>query len=336
MRVFGSLIVVLALVFVAIIGVQWLNLYYTFGVIVPYVAVGLFIFGFIYRVVNWARSPVPFRIPSTCGQQETLMWIKTSPVDNPYTKKGVVVRMILEVLAFRSLFRNTRLCVKRKEDGEPIVGYGSAKLLWLFAIVFHYAFLVIVLRHMRLFTEPIPRFVTGIDIMDSLFQIGVPVLYLSDVALLAGAGYLLLRRLADAKMRYLSLVNDYFPLLLILGIAVSGVVMRYFTKVDVLGIKELTMSLVIFSPQIPEAQISTVFYVHLFLVCILLAYFPFSKLMHLGGVFMSPTRNMPNDTRAKRHINPWNPTVKPRTYEEYEDEFREKMIGAGLPVEKQE
>ena len=71
------------------------------------------------------------------------------------------------------------------------------------------------------------------------------------------------------------------------------------------------------------------------LVCTLFAYFPFSKLMHLGGVFLSPTRNMPNDSRMVRHVNPWNYPVKVHTYEEYEDHFREKMIEAGLPVEKE-
>ena len=50
---------------------------------------------------------------------------------------------------------------------------------------------------------------------------------------------------------------------------------------------------------------------------------------------MSPTRNMPNDNRARRHINPWNYPVKVHTYDEYEEEFREKMKEVGLPVEKE-
>jgi hypothetical protein len=39
-------------------------------------------------------------------------------------------------------------------------------------------------------------------------------------------------------------------------------------------------------------------------------------------------------TRTYRHVNPWNYPVKVHTYEEYEDEFREKMVEAGLPVDK--
>jgi hypothetical protein len=70
------------------------------------------------------------------------------------------------------------------------------------------------------------------------------------------------------------------------------------------------------------------------MVSVLLAYFPFSKLTHMAGVFMSPTRNMANNNRAVHHENPWNPEVKVHTYEEYEDELREKMVGAGIPVDK--
>jgi nitrate reductase gamma subunit len=76
------------------------------------------------------------------------------------------------------------------------------------------------------------------------------------------------------------------------------------------------------------------FFVHLFLVSVLAAYFPFSKLMHAGGVFLSPTRNLKNDSRMRRHVNPWSYPVKVHTYQEYEDEFREAMIEADIPVER--
>jgi hypothetical protein len=68
---------------------------------------------------------------------------------------------------------------------------------------------------------------------------------------------------------------------------------------------------------------------------VLLAYFPFSKLMHMGGVFLSPTRNMANNNRSKRHVNPWSYPVKVHTYEEWEEEFHDKMKAAGLPLEKE-
>jgi hypothetical protein len=129
------------------------------------------------------------------------------------------------------------------------------------------------------------------------------------------------------------MASDYFPLFLIFGIALTGILMRYFLKIDVTAAKELTMGLVTFRPTIPEG-VGSVFYIHLFFVSVLLAYFPFSKLMHLAGIFLSPTRNLPTNTRAKRHINPWNYPVPVHTYEEYEDEFRDKMVEVGIPVVK--
>lgn len=319
---------VLVLPYVFGIHIEWL-----FGIVIPYIAVIIFFVGIVYKVVQWGKSPVPFRIPSTCAQQKSLPWIKygyAEKLDNPVSNAGVIGRMILEVLCFRSLFRNTRM---EYGTGASIT-YKPAKWLWLAAIVFHYCFVVVILRHLRFFTEPMPFFVPIIEKIDGFFQFYLPVVYQSGLLLGAALTFLLLRRLLDPKVRYISLPADYFPLFLILAIAKTGILMRYVFKADVVSIKELTMGLVTFQPTIPEG-ISVLFYIHIFLVSMLLMYFPFSKLMHMGGVFLSPTRNLANNSRIVRHINPWNPDVKYHTYEEYEDEFREKMVGVGLPVEKE-
>jgi nitrate reductase gamma subunit len=109
--------------------------------------------------------------------------------------------------------------------------------------------------------------------------------------------------------------------------------MRYFGRVDAVAVKQLALSLTVFSPALPK-NLSGWFFAHLALVSTLFAYLPFSKLVHLGGVFLSPTRNLANNNRMKRHVNPWNYPVKVHTYEEWEDEFREKIEAAGLPVER--
>ena len=310
-----------------------------FGIILPYAALLTFIIGFIARIMNWSRSAVPFRITTTCGQQKSMPWIKPNAIDNPFSKGAVVIRMILEIVTFRSLFRNTRLKMK----AGPKLVYQLEIFLWVGALAFHYAFLTVLVRHLRFFTEPVPFFVRMLETVDSFFRIeilydvtqyGLPGVYISGIVLLAAVVYLFLRRVFIPNVKYISLAADYFPLFLIFGIAFTGILMRYVTKIDVVAAKELTMGLVTFHPTIPEG-LATIFYVHVFFVSILLAYFPFSKLMHLGGIFLSPTRNMPADTRATRHINPWNYPVHVHTYEEYEDEFREKMIDAGLPVVKQ-
>ncbi len=324
-----SLIAVIILLLLAYVGVAGMHLEVLFGVIIPYAAIAIFIGGFIYKVVDWAKSPVPFPITTTAGQQASLPMVSPALIDNPKNKTGVVIRMLLDILLFRSLFRNTRFEVRDTNK----FSYELEKWLWLFALIVHYAFLTVVVRHLRFFTEPVLLPVQLLEKLDSFFQVGLPVLYLSGVALLAASIYLFLRRVFIPQMRYISLPADYFPLFLIMGIAGSGLLMRYFAKVDIVSAKELTMGLVTLRPTIPEG-IGAIFYVHLFLVCVLLAYFPFSKLMHLGGIFFSPTRNMPGNNREVRHVNPWNYPVKIHTYEDYEDEFREKMIEAGLPVEK--
>ena len=329
MNVLYALVAVAVLLLVVSIGAGGMGLEFLFGVVVPYTAVGLFLVGFIYRILKWARSAVPFRITTSCGQQKSLSFIKSENLENPHNLLGVLGRMALEVLCFRSLFRNTK--AKLTDDQELV--YGRDKWLWAASLAFHWSFLIVLIRHVRFFTEPVPAFVLGLQAIDGFFKIGVPILFMTGVVLLAGATFLFARRLVIPQVRYISLVSDYFPLFLIIGIAVSGILMRHVYKVEIVSVKELAMGLVSFQPIVPEG-IGLVFFVHLFLVSALFAYFPFSKLMHLGGVFMSPTRNLVHNSRVKRHINPWNYEVHTHTYEEYEDEFREVMREAGLPLEK--
>jgi len=325
-----SLLTVLVMVLLAFIGAGVAGWDTLFGVVIPYAALMVFLVGVVYRIWDWARSPVPFRITTTCGQHKSHPWIKGNNFESPSNMFGVIVRMALEILFFRSLFRNT----KTELRDDPRLVYGANKWLWAAGLAFHWSFLFIVVRHLRFFTEPIPFFVNLIEYMDGLFELGVPTLYMTDAVILVAVTYLFLRRVTIPQVRYISLPADYFPLFLILGVAISGVLMRHFYKVDILKVKELATGLFSFHPVTPEG-IGTPFYIHLFLVSILLFYFPLSKLMHMGGVFLSPTRNMPNDNRRRRHINPWDYPVKVHTYEEYEDEFRKKMKDGGIPLEKE-
>lgn len=331
----GSIIAffaVIALVVIAFVGVSAGQMYYLFGVVIPYAAIIIFVTWFIVRVLKWGSSPVPFCIPTTCGQQESLPWIKQNKIDNPSTTLGVVARMALEVLLFRSLFRNLKT---QMTDGQKLV-YGEAKWLWLAGLAFHWSFLIILVRHLRFFILKVPVPIQMVEGLDSFLQIGAPLFYMSDAVILLAVTYLFVRRVFIPQVKYISLPADYFPLLLILGIAVSGILMRYFFKTNVTGVKELAMGLASLNPDPKILEgLGVIFYIHLFLISTLFAYFPFSKLMHMGGVFMSPTRNMVNNSRMKRHVNPWNYPVHVHTYEEYENDFREKMKGAGIPVEKE-
>ena len=330
MKAVLSLAVVAMLMALVLGGVGLADQHFLFGVVLPYAALIVFIAGFVYRVLKWARVPVPFRITTTAGQQKSLPWIKDAPLDCPSNTLGVIVRLALEVLLFRSLFRNTKVGIV---EGQKVV-YLSNKILWAAGLAFHWSLLVILIRHFRFFVEPVPFFVPLLEGMDSFFQVGLPLIYASDAVFLAALTWLFIRRVCIPQIRYISLPADYFPLILLLSIASTGILMRYFFKVDTVGAKELAAGLLSFRPSVPDGM-GLLFYLHLFLVTMLIAYFPFSKLMHMAGIFMSPTRNMANDNRMRRHVNPWDYPVKTHTYEEYEDEFREKMVDAGIPVDKE-
>ncbi len=331
MKALLPFLAVVCLVLLAVVGVKAAGLYFVFGVIVPYAAAATFLLGFVYRVVKWGKTPVPFHIPTTCGQQKSLPWIKPNGIENPSGTGGVVARMLLEIFLFRSLFKNR----KTKMKGEYL-SYSWAPWLWLGGLAFHWSFLLIVIRHLRFFFQSVPAPVQGLEHLDSILNWGVPPLYITDVIFLAAVTFLFLRRVTLSQIKAITLPADYFPIFLLLGIGCSGVLMRYmeFFRVDVVGVKELVMGLVSLHPA-AVSGIGTMFYVHLLLISTLFAYFPWSKLVHAPGVFLSPTRNLSNNSRVVRHVNPWSYPVKVHTYEEYENDFREKMKMAGVPVEKE-
>ena len=109
---------VFLLFLVAYTGVEGAGLHRFFGIVIPYLAVLAFLAGFVYKVLGWASSAVPFRIPTTCGQQKSLPWIKQNCIDNPDTSTGVCLRMVLEIFLFRSLFRNTKAAFNRNDSNK--------------------------------------------------------------------------------------------------------------------------------------------------------------------------------------------------------------------------
>jgi nitrate reductase gamma subunit len=330
MRIVWPLVAVGLLGLLAFLGASESGLQPFLAIVVPYAAALIFLTGVVARVVIWGRSPVPYRIPTSCGQQRSLPWIKSSRFDNPSTGWGAVGRMAMEVFFFRSLFRNVRS--EAREDGKVV--YSATKYLWAAALAFHGSLLLILIRHYRFFAEPVPGFVTSLQSIDGFFQIGLPVVLVTDAVLVAAAGFLLLRRLLDPRLRYMSIFGDYFAVFLILAIAVSGIVLRHVFKVDLVAVKELMMGLVTFRPVTPEG-IHPFFFVHLLLVCALAAYFPFGKLIHMAGIFLSPTRNLANNNRRRRHVNPWNPAPAGHTYAQWEEEFEDKLRAAEIPLDRE-
>ena len=174
-----------------------------FGIVVPCLAILLFLGGFAYRVLKWASVPVPFRIPTTCGQERSLPWIRQQKLENPSSLPSVLGRMTLEILFFRSLLRNT----KTRLTAEPRLVYGTDLSLWLGAIAMHWSLAIVLIRHLRLMTDPVPSFVTFVERVDGFLEVGMPVFYVTSVVFLLALGYLLYRRLVHPQVRYISLAG---------------------------------------------------------------------------------------------------------------------------------
>jgi len=86
--VFAALFLVIFLVLLSLVGVGAIGLNGLFGVYIPYVASAIFLIGVIIRVLQWAKIPVPFRIPTTCGQAKSLPWIKANNLEAAWSLRS--------------------------------------------------------------------------------------------------------------------------------------------------------------------------------------------------------------------------------------------------------
>jgi len=297
-----------------------------------YAAAAVFLCGLSWRVWVWARTPEPFRIPTTTGQQASLPGLARSRVESPSTRTGVAGRLALEALLFRSLFRNTAPAPAPAGAADPPPVFLERKALWLGALALHYSLLVIVVRHLRLFVDPVPALATALAAADGFFEIGTPRLYAADVVVIAALAYLLARRIRDPLLRYVSLPADYLALGTLIAVTGSGIILRYVARTDVTAVRGYTLGLVALAPG-PLAGPTGWLAVHVAAVAFLLAILPFTKMMHAAGVWLSPTRNQANDSRRRRHVNPWNAPVPVHGYAAWQAEFRDKLAAAGLPID---
>jgi nitrate reductase gamma subunit len=198
--------------------------------------------------------------------------IPTTPA--PITRGGVALRMAREVIFFESLFK-------------------GSLWTWLFGWLFHASLALVLARHLRYFTEPVWGWVVLVQ----------PLGILAAFGMLAGLAGLLARRVLVDRIRYISTPSDYLMLVLLGLIAVSGLLMKYVARTDVVAVKAYFLGLMRLDWQPLPAD--PVLYVHLGLVAALMIVFPYSKLLHAPGVFFSPSRNQTDDPREARHLAPW-------------------------------
>ena len=239
----------------------WWQVFSLFIVGLGYFSGLTFIFGLLYRLYGYLRTPMPW--PEV-----------TTPA--PTTEGGALVRVLGDVVLFPNLFK-------------------ADKSLWAGAWVFHVALGLILFRHLRYFTYPVPASVLWLE------TVALVMAYIFGVATL----YLFWRRFALPRTLYLSGLPDYFALVLVGLIAGTGILVSYWAHVNIVDVKAFIMGILSLKPVPPPAH--PLFLIHFSLVSILLLYFPFSKLLHAGGIFFSPSRNQPYQiqTPGKRYENAW-------------------------------
>jgi nitrate reductase gamma subunit len=230
-----------------------------FFAILFYAASAVLVAGLAWKIRQFARTPAPLLIPTTPA---------------PTTPTGVVLRMAREVVLFESLFK-------------------SNLWIWLFGWMFHLGLLLVLVRHLRYFTEPVWTVVA----------LAQPFGIYAGFAMAAGLAALWGRRFVVERIRYISTPSDHLMLALLLAIACSGLAMKFVFHTDVVAVKTFFLGLMVFSVQpLPPDPL---LYVHLGLVALLMIVFPVSKLLHAPGVFFSPTRNQVDNPREARHLSAW-------------------------------
>ena len=215
--------------------------------------------GLALRIRRYAAVPAPLKIPTTPA---------------PTSRTGVVLRMIRELTLFESLFK-------------------SNKWTWLFGWMFHFGLLLVLLRHLRYFTDPVWGWVAFLQ----------PYGKYASLMMVFGLLGLWVRRVAVDRVRYISAPSDHLMLALLIAIGITGIAMSFAVGTDVVAVKAFFLGLMWFDwqPLPPDPLL----YLHLVLVALLMLVFPFSKLLHAPGVFFSPTRNQADNPREHRHISAW-------------------------------
>lgn len=224
-----------------------------------YVATAVLVLGVARKIRLYAKTPAPLKIPTTPA---------------PTTAAGVRWRMTREVVLFESLFK-------------------SSKWTWIFGWLFHFALLLVTLRHLRYFQDPVWLPVVLVQ----------PFGTYAGFAMVAALGGLWARRWLVDRVRYISTPSDHLMLALLLAIGLTGLAMRFVAHTDIIALKAFMLGLMRFNWQPLPAD--PVLLVHLALVALLMLIFPISKLLHAPGLFFSPTRNQADNAREVRHISAW-------------------------------
>jgi len=135
------------------------------------------------------------------------------------------------------------------------------KGIWFGEWVFHVSFVLVVMRHLRFFLEPVPAWVVCVQ----------PVGKVAGFLLPASLLYILVYRFALERAKYISAYNLFLTLsLLIVGAA--GLLMRTAFPADVIAAKDFVRGWLALAPA--DAPESGLFMLHFALAALAVAFLP--------------------------------------------------------------
>ena len=217
--------------------------------ITPYIAVIVLIGGVAYQLYRWRqRTPVPAHL---------------SLFPRPEGQLARVGDMLVDLFTLKGLLKvNT--------------------LLWIGGFTMHLGLLLLILGHIRVVTD----FYFLWDLIgwgeDELHTFSLVAGISAGLLFMIPLFYLFLRRFGG-PVKWISTPEDYFVLVLLVGIAVTGMHMRTVLEVDQEAMRRFMQGLYFFSwKPVPESA-GVSFIWHFALVQLLMIYFPFGKLMHTIG-----------------------------------------------------
>ncbi len=224
-----------------------------------YVATAVLVGGLAMKIRRYWSVPAPLKIPTTPA---------------PTTTSGVAFRLAREVVLFESLFK-------------------ANKWIWVFGWIFHFGLLLVLLRHLRYFVNPVPEVLAFIQ----------PFGILAAFAMVAGLAGLWARRIVVPRIRYISAPSDHLMLALLLAIGLSGMAMKFVAHTDIVAVKAFFTGLM--TLELRPLPADPLLIVHLTRGGVLMITSPCSRLVHGAGLFFSPSRNQVDNPRERRHLAPW-------------------------------
>lgn len=237
-----------------------MNLLSVFVVAYAYIAVSVFAVGSILVVLRWI-----FKRKGPTGTYLGYPYLFTYPGQDTGLK------------AFKNMLSRIFLFSNAKDD--PFVRYTG--------LAFHWSLWIIIAAHSDLVLTP---YLVAAGIPQSFLEAAGAYIGTAFAVIMVAAGLLLLaRRLTDPYMRRISYASDYFSILLIIAIGISGIVMRLVLPADFayVSVSPFVLSLIHFAPV--NVPLASAYIIHFLLTLSLFLYFPLSKLVHPYSFFTSPT-----------------------------------------------